>query len=277
MQLHRPSAIDPDPSALTFRYSPVADLVMALLMSVLFVAGGYGIVRLAGELSIPFRVVLALPFLLTMVILFVVAATMFGSFRSSLKPTNWFARVTPERLLLNLRSYRNAHFGGDDETVVSLGLDEVRAMRKVTETRSERRQKSTVIRNLATIELQLKNAETEALGAALQRERQREVPATKALGGTSRTKHHHSPVTVTEPGIVRIEWNAGLFAALSKYVSVDSEVRIDFDEAFPEPESRARALELRGERLSALRLARELGMKKDEALRWLAGEERRSA
>jgi hypothetical protein len=203
----------------------------------------------------------------------IVAASMGGAFRASLRPTNWFARLGREAVQLHLRSYRNAHFDGDAPTILELPYAEVGSVAKVVETRTERREDGDVTRRVAYVELRLRHDDTAALESALRAERHRVAPLERGLVGSSRTKHHHYPVTVEAPGRVRVEWSRALLEALAQRLPLDPEERVDLDERYPvdDPESRALAFARRGERVAAVRvLTAHLQMDPAEARVWLA-------
>ena len=199
---------------------------------------------------------------------------------------------------LNLRSYRNAHFGGDDPTVLFLGFHEVRSVEldhaveplvrfhevrsvgRVAEKRTEADGRHGRAASATTIELLLSGVDTQPIADACRAERERAAPDARTLGVTSRTKHHHVTVFVPEPGVVRVEWNGGLYRELVRHVDEADPRRVDLDAELGSlsPEERAARLVLRGQRLAAYHVAREeLGLGTREAREWVREAARRAA
>jgi hypothetical protein len=236
------------------------------------VAGGVVLYREASAIPALFWVVIGPIALISGLVLLVVASALAGAFRAGLRPTNWFARLGVENLHLQLRSYRNAHFESEAPTVLELPYRSIQSMRRVVETRRETRDNRVRIVSKSFIELCVGQTDTEPLAAALRAERSLEAPAQKALIGSTRTKHHHYPVTVVAPGRIRIEWRSALFNALKAHVPAEPDERLDFDAGYPIADAEARALELdrRGERFSAVRIVMEhLDVDAREAAAWL--------
>ena len=271
MELLATGIVERDRTTRVFRHSPFNDLFGALVFLAVLVGWGFGLTKLAGEVPGYWWIVIGPIALVVGLLCVVVTTTLFGSFRSSLTEANWLARMDPDELFLNLRSYRNRHFTGDDPTVVKIGLAEIRSVGMVTETHVEapvgsRRSR---YRRKRTIELVL-DADTAPLAEAVRMERNRQDPR-KGSGGSS-LKHHHVLVFVAEPGVVRVEWNKALFDALAEFGKVAPERTVDLDQAFESstPEERALEFAKRGERFRAGRILREeLDMEKEAADRWL--------
>lgn len=254
--------------------------LLASLASFGLIAGGCFALTRMTDLPWIFWVALGPMVLIMGPLMLLIAFSFLGVFRSSLKDTNWLACVRLDGVFLNLRSYRNGHFDGDDPTVVFLSFQELKSVRRVIERRIERnRQRRTSIR-VPWIEVECLNEQaTDELEIACFLERTREAPATEGAGIRSRTKHHHVPVLVPTPGRVRIEWDRGLFQALSRELEVAPELDIDLDQALEtlDVETRARELLRRGQRMGAVRTLRDAGWEHDEAKTWIAAERQRAA
>ena len=250
-----------------FRNSPVPELLASLACFGFVIGGGYALVQMWNDLPWPFWLVLGPIALISGPLMLLIACAMFGSFRSSLKPTNWYAFVDEEGVYLNLRSYKNAHFDENDKTIAHLTHAEIESVGKVNEKRVDRFGDSDRIQNTKTIALTL-TGDTAELAEACQAERSRKAPTTKRFGIESSTKHHAVTVFVPEPGDVRIQWNADLFAALTAHTAVAPERNVDLDDKLKDQdvEQRIRQLALRGERMAAVELAsKELGLDKKAA------------
>ncbi len=243
-------------SSRTYRHSCVSDLAMALLFGLFLIGMGYGLVRAGAQ--IPWLLWLLLgPIALLCGLLFaLISSTAAAAFVAGLKPGNWHARVGPSGLHLNLRSYRNAHFSGDEATVVFLSFGEIEAIARIDEIHLEQRRDGRIKKTRAYIELELAGVDTTSLEDAIRSERDREAPMHPGWIGSSSTKHHHYPVFCPRPGVVWTDWHRGLFRALSARVRVEPRRTSDLGaELAGEPLSaRVEALTTRGRRLAAQRL-----------------------
>jgi len=192
-------------------------------------------------------------------------------------PSNWLMRVSPSGLLLNLRSYQNAHFPGDGPTVVYLAWPEVARARKVVErsTRRGRRGHETLERK-SWLELELA-ADTRELERLVASERERPGPERSFLGMRGRSRSNHVPVFVEQPGVLRIDWvGGGMLRALGRHVELGPKVTLDRRPG--DLDTRLRALLARGNRIAAHELARnELGLSLTEARRRVEELERKAA
>ena len=263
-----------------FRHGPLGDLIGTVIAFGLLGGGGYALTRAWSEVPWFFWIVLGPMALLGGGLMLIVAFALLGAFRSSLKRTNWLAFVADDGVHLNLRSYRNAHLGGDDPTVLFLGFHEVRSVGRVAEKRTEADGRHGRAASATTIELRLSGVDTRPIADACRAERERPAPDTRTLGVTSRTKHHHVTVFVPEPGVVRVEWNGRLYRELARHVDEADPRRVDLDAELGSlsPEERAARLVLRGQRLAAYHVARkDLGLGTREAREWVREAARRAA
>ena len=198
--------------------------------------------------------------------------SLFGVFRACLRPTSWRAVVAKDALILNLRSERNAHFGGDDPTVLHLDYHEIAGVRRVLETHTEEVGGESRHHRTRWIELGLKRTEdTEDIAIACMLEATRKPPSTRRFGITTSVRHHHITVCVPEAGVVRVAWDARLFRALESQLRVAPAARIDHDEAQAPPADTEQALQLlrEGQPMAALRRLREAGFTLREAKAFL--------
>lgn len=192
------------------------------------------------------------------------------SLRASLRSTNWLMAVTREGLYLNLRSYRNGHFDGDDPTVALLAFSEIKTAGRFVETRTDyasdkdRRSRRTV--SSYFLELTLDAPECAELAAAVAAERLREAPEQRGfLGIRSRTKFRHDPVRVPHAGVIHVEWKRGMLYALEGRVRTVEPRRVSttadgIGATNAGPQSLENLVDAhleRGEKMQALRLVRE--------------------
>ena len=263
-----------------FRHSPLADLLATVVAFGALAGGGYALARMWGELPWFLWAVIGPLVLLGGSLLLLVAFSMLDAFRSSLKPTNWLAFVVSDGVFLNLRSYRNGHFTGDDPTVVFLEFREVQSVGRVAEKRTETHDHKNRTSIAKMIELRTSGIDTRPIADACRAERNHPAPTRRLLGVTSRTKHHHVPVFVPERGVVRVEWHGGLYRALARHVDEAEPRGVDLDAELGSlpPEERGAQLVLRGRRLAAARIARdELGLDSREAREWVREMSRQAA
>ena len=260
MKLHRARDLPSPPSGRVFRQSSWPGL---------FLAGFFGVLT-AGLATA--TVALGLPWILWgLVAAFgLLEWLVLPAALAALRPTSWLAALEGERLWIQFRSYGNQHLDADVPTVVELGLDELASVRR-------RERRFDVPSGDGTQSWQEKSLEllvaaagaTDDLAAAIAAERVREAP----LAGFVRSRMLHFPVSVPEPGVIRVTWRGrqdfvrpsldSFLAALEGRVRVEEEVS---DEALAgthwhrvsEEEVNAMIVELAraGETLQAIKLLR---------------------
>ncbi|HEX6884418.1 MAG TPA: hypothetical protein VF530_13655 [Planctomycetota bacterium] len=193
----------------------------------------------------------------------VLASTLQGA-RRAFGRTNWLLRVSPAGLVLNLRSFQNAHFPEDGPTVARLAWPEVARAREVREPAPGAEHAASV--TARWLQLELAGVDTAPLEALVRAERERPGPARRFLGITGRSRSGHVPVWVAAPGIVRCSWpGREALRALEPSVSC-AEPLVLAPDAEPDLERRLAELVRRGERLRAIAHARaELGLSTTEA------------
>ena len=195
-------------------------------------------------------------------------------------PSNWLMRVSPAGLVLNLRSYQNAHFPGDGPTVVHLAWPEIARARKVVEHSTRRGQRGTeTLERKSWVELELAAADTRELERLVATERERPGPESSFLGIRGRSRSNHVPVFVERPGVLRVDWVGGdPLRVLGQHVEVAPKLVLDLDHQPGDVDSRLRALLARGNRIAAHELARnELGLSLTAAKKHVEELERKAA
>ena len=195
-------------------------------------------------------------------------------------PSNWLMRVSPAGLVLNLRSYQNAHFPGDGPTVVRLAWPEIARARKVVERSTRRGQRGhETLERKSWIELELAGGETGEVARLVATERERPGPERSFLGLRSRSRSNHVPVFVERPGVLRVDWVGGdPLRVLGQHVQVGPKLTLDLDKQPGDVDTRLRTLLARGNRLAAYELARnEIGLSLAEAKRRVEELDRKAA
>ncbi len=203
--------------------------------------------------------------------------------RASLGSGNWLMRYSPDGVLINLRSFQNAHLPDEDPTVVWISTSEIASIQKRTVTHLAPRQakgsKRETRKTNVFVDLRIRGADTGPLNEAIETEKQRS-PAGRGV----KSRANHTAVWVPEPGLVRIAWRGaagwltpsaeGAIEAFGPFVSVLEPVSLEHDyrklEA-GELDDHIVELVLAGETLSAATIARlRYGMGLTEARRFIA-------
>ncbi len=193
---------------------------------------------------------------------YVIVAGMLNAVIACFRAGNWVAKVADHGLYLKLRSYQNEHFDGDAPTVVFVAYSELRSAGKVVEEveRKDGEGGRYPVRH-AWLELCTHGSDTAQVAEAVARERLREGPARGFLGISTRSRAHHVPVFVAEPGVLRVEWRGKrLLDALPAHVERLSERVVRFGEQRSSGRAtreEVAALARRGDRMSAVELLRE--------------------
>lgn len=263
-----------------FRHSVVSDLFGSLVFFGLLGGGAFALWKSYENIPILFWLVLGPMALMGGLLFGVIGATFFGAFLSSLKATNWYALVGRKGVHLNLRSYKNGHFGGEHPTVLYLPFSEIESMRIVTERSEDRSRDRRVERITRTLELKLRHGRTSELIQACRLERAQEPPTTKRFGIEFSTKHQDVRIYVPTGNTIRVTWVPGLIEALRDTVREEVTLDLNLDrelETLPLDE-RVRELTQRGETLAARELLEsELGLDKREAKQRLRAFDRKVA
>ncbi len=195
-------------------------------------------------------------------------------------PSNWLLRVSTRGLVVNLRSYQNAHFPHDGPTIVRFPWAEVRCARKVLE-RSTRRGKggAQTLERKSWIELELAGLDTAELERLIAAERARPGPERSFLGMRGRARSNHVAVFVDRPGLLRIDWvGRDALRALGEHLEIGKQLTLDLDKQPGDVETRLRARLARGNRMASIELARkELGLSLTEARSRVEELERKAA
>jgi hypothetical protein len=153
-------------------------------------------------------------------------ARRFGTAR--FRASNWLVRANVNGLYVHLRSYLNYHFPADDVTVAFIPYREIlaahaiRERREVPDLSSGRHAVTIQFVHMAELEL---TCETAPLSAALDEESARPAPRTKTWYGNTAVRYQHEPVTLAEPGRLRLTWECvprlrTFLSALGRHVSI---------------------------------------------------------
>lgn len=117
------------------------------------------------------------------------------------KPTNWLLRLGGERLLVKYRSSYNSHFDENDPQIVALTIGEIASLCEAQGTMQDLRGRTYKV---SYLELRLASSVgTSELEEALRTERNRPAPKV----GIYSSKALDYPVSVPQPGVVRIQWS----------------------------------------------------------------------
>jgi hypothetical protein len=265
VELLHADSLAPEPGERVFRHGRIAPLfVLALLAApaclALFVAGvrvsARGLPWYGWVVGAPLALVLGGLYLLILSAAAQVA-------RRAWLPSNWSVRLAPSLLVLNLRSYQNAHFPHDGPTVARLALREIARVREVPDVTPSAEPESPSTRR-RWLELELASVDTTVLERILRAERERPGPATRVLGVKSRTRFHHVTVQLHAPGVLRIEWLGKPLVRALAAAGLPLGERRDVDLAKthgPDLDAHLAELVHRGDRMAAITLARaELGL-----------------
>ena len=283
MELLSPDLFEREPGERVFRHGVTGPLVMWAL----FVAPVPLAIHARGELvdvlrSIPWFGWFALaPMALVCGGLWLLCLFAIGQIAyRALLPSNWLMRISRAGLVLNLRSYQNAHFPLDGPTVVSFRWPELARARKVLE-RSTRRGKRghETLQLERWLELELAGVDAEELARLAAAERTRPGPERSFLGIRRRERSNHVPVFVARPGVLRIDWvGGGALRALAEHLPIGPKLTLDLDRQPGDLDTRLRALLARGNRMAAHELVRnELGLSLAEARGRVEEIERKAA
>jgi len=181
--------------------------------------------------------------------------------------------MTDHGLFIKFRSYLNCHFPAQDHTVVFVPFAEIRAAKRVDETRhspdrDENNRPGQTARKFRWLELEL-TGDSSQLAIALNSEKE-SVLAERRIGAEKpSTRYQHFPVLLTAPDRLRIEWAVipkipAMLDALTRHTLVrpaEAQTK-DFSdlEKLSRAEQETRLLELAesGDKLGAIALARRL-------------------
>lgn len=263
MRLLRPSDLATVQVERTFRPGRVGPTVLCGLLwglAALPVLARAEVARAVA--SVPWYVwVLAAPVLLLALLLGALVLHGTAEFaRNAWRKSAWSARTAWDGVYLNLRSWQNAHFPDDGPTIAFLPWSEIASASKLVEhvDRGTARRAPPARRWVA---LQLAGVDTRELDALLRAEAARPGPERSFLGLPSRGRYHHTPVIVTQDGVVQVEWlGRGFLQELARRITTSAVPRVAriADAARP-LEDRIAELVQRGDPLTAVELARREG------------------
>ena len=203
MKFYKMEDIVPRSDDVVFKTSPTGKCIWLAVFSALGIAslieGIHGGVH-EGRTNLP-----AALFYILAVILGLCGWYCFTTFRASLKPTNWLLRCTDSGVIINYRSYLNWRFPAGDVQAVGLDYSEIawaRTMKEKRITPSMDNRGASQSQTLIYLDFCLANADTTALEANLQRERD------LAPDGMVTTCDY--PVSVLPGGMIELRWNGVL-------------------------------------------------------------------
>jgi hypothetical protein len=266
VELLHADQVVPEPGERVFRHGRVGPLVLVAIVAAPLcaaVALSGRVADAARELPWPAWILVA-PFGLLGGLLYLVCLSAVAQVaRRAWLPSNWSVRIAPGRILLNVRSFQNAHFAHDGPTVVRLELREIARAREVRDVTPLHGRAGPVVR-AHWLELELAGADTTVLERIVRAERERPGPETRFLGIRSRTRFRHVPLHVAAPGVLRVEWLGRALPRALAAAGVALAARHDLDLAQthgPDLDARLAELVRRGDRMAAITLARtELGL-----------------
>ena len=198
MQLFSPSQVSSVIQGRVCRQSRLVSVVGAVVMALMLVGFPLFLLskaELAGWVWIPASIV---------VVLIVLA---FGRLAArSLGADNWLMRIAPDGLWINLRSYLNRDFA-TGATVLFVPYGEIAGVGEHSVKRVERNNGRTATWTDRFLDIHFAEPALAELRVEVAEERRRVVEGVH-LGGlvTSRTRHHHVPVTIPEDDLLRIAW-----------------------------------------------------------------------
>ncbi|MDF1839298.1 MAG: hypothetical protein P1V35_15625 [Planctomycetota bacterium] len=266
---NEPYESDPG-GAFVLRASAGRNLLLLLLASLALASAALLGMRFVGRLSPMVILLLSLPMGLAGLVVVAAFLATIHSLRSSLRPSNWSVQIGSQSLVINLRDYRNA-IPGEPVPVLQIPLSEIEEAIPVTETwtrtssRKETRHTPAIRRY---VDLVVRGQDTTELSRLLRAERLRNSTKGAENKGPAPFRFHGLHVLVIEPGVVRLVHSKQLVDALGQLLKLSDHRQVDLDKLLaPDPSlMKARAMDLRGERLQATALlAREEGLKLSEA------------
>lgn len=186
-------------------------------------------------------------------------------------PSNWLVRMNETGIFLQYRSYLNYKLPAGDPSVVFLFFGEIASARLIkerVETPDPMKQNATQTQYLRYVELEL-SGDCASLAEALSSEHGEQAPIEKRWYGTSSTLYQDYPVTLTEPGFLRIHWDVApgahrFLGFLRPYTVIADTVSLtqDFTRmkslSREEQQKQLRELALRGQNITAVYAARKL-------------------
>lgn len=187
-------------------------------------------------------------------------------------PSNWLLRLSDEGLHIHFRSYLNYHLAAEDPTVFFLSYGDIRSARLIKERLQtpdpmQPNRPTTQFKRWIELELAL---DTSAVSEGLNVERGRPGVWEKHWYGRSATLYRDYPVLMQTSPFLRVQWSITLPASelldalQQKGVGIQPTVKTteDFSSlqglSREQQEKRLRELDQRGQRITAIYLARKL-------------------
>jgi hypothetical protein len=258
MQLLSPRSRPSQEILRRFRTSP-----WGLAVAFLAILGGSGfagwlfgreLLRSHGLIQLLALPMIAIGGLVMSVILLIV----FKAWTASLHRSNWLMLVARDGLFLNLRSYMNADFEGEDPTTAFFSFGEIASARKVEERWTQRTSHEARLEMRSFLELELAGVDTGPLAEAVRVESAKPAPEHAWFGVKIRSKAVDVPVFVQSPGVVRVQWRRGMLGALEEHVRVLEKRKVNLNAEFASKGTIEHCRELlqRGEKIEAIEVAR---------------------
>jgi hypothetical protein len=201
MKLHRLCDVMPDGRGTLYRQGRLQGALASLLFTVVF--GGAPI--LWYRVGAPWFVwapcaALAL----------VIVPLVLGDFLAKLRDTNWIVWLRPDGLWINFRSYQDRG-SRDTETVIELDFAEIAEVRQAGEVYyTPSTEGGSVRQSIKSLEIVLTHDRTDELAAAMSLDRTKTPPQRWICGVGVTTRPAHFPVSLPEPGQIRIAWRGGM-------------------------------------------------------------------
>ena len=179
----------------------------ALVMGVGFLGGSVGAVAigLPSLESVDSVIGLALVVFggIVAVFLGLCGALMIADFGAACRDSSWTLRHDDTGFLIRFRSFQNAHLPEDDPTIAWVPAAEIDCVTPHVREYERPSSDSTIRVREGAIDLRVKDSQsTDSLERAIDRE-----AALPPAGGMVKTRSRHAPVSIPEPGVIRIWWS----------------------------------------------------------------------
>ena len=263
MKFYKLDDVVPSNDEQVFKASPVGKCIYLTVFSALSLASL--LTAIHGGIHYDRTNIPSTLFYIIAVVLALCAWYAFSVFRASLKPANWLLRCNRSGVIIKYRSFLNWRFPTDDVQAVGLDYSEIAWARTVKEKRytpSMDSKGGTEVHFLTYLDLGLKNPDTSALEANLQRER--------SLSPDGMVTTRDYPVSVSPGGIIELRWTGGISPSVGdaiKYLSqhikiATAETRktdLTYHRDLTPDQQRGKIIELAksGDRIGAVKLTRE--------------------
>jgi hypothetical protein len=200
MKLHRLCDVTPDGRGTLYRQGRLQGAIASLVFTLIL--GGAPI--LWYKVGAPWFV-----WVLCGALALLIVPMVIGDFLSKLRDTNWIVWLRPDGLWINFRSYQDRGTT-DTETVVELDFAEIAEVRQTGDVYyTPSTEGGSVRHSVKSLEIVLAHDRTDELAAAMSLDRTRTPPQRWICGVGVTTRPSHFPVSLPEPGQIRIAWRGG--------------------------------------------------------------------